>query len=285
MIIYKLMEDEKIKKLNYINENIIEKGYNPEELSNYVIKKTGIPIDHMKLDQLKQMIENFKDQSLQDAYQIVQKKEISEKEESPLDLMYSPDKYDIPTVSQQKNILLELEQQNKRITITVSEPKVEKPGNFFIKPIYSYRIVTSVLEKDVRRTYSDFEWLREQLFQRYALRTVPPLIKEANFNQMDLIEKGDSEEVIEKSKVQYLNYFCNKLLERKIFRTSPILLEFLELEEGRFIKYKDLLFKKKYELSVSLDNLKTMKDKIHIEIKKESIKNAEIVNQKINKLS
>ena len=236
------MEDEKIKKLNYINENIIEKGYNPEELSNYVIKKTGIPIDHMKLDQLKQMIENFKDQSLQDAYQIVQKKEISEKEESPLDLMYSPDKYDIPTVSQQKNILLELEQQNKRITITVSEPKVEKPGNFFIKPIYSYRIVTSVLEKDVRRTYSDFEWLREQLFQRYALRTVPPLIKEANFNQMDLIEKGDSEEVIEKSKVQYLNYFCNKLLERKIFRTSPILLEFLELEEARFIKYKDLLF-------------------------------------------
>ena len=33
------MEDEKAQISEYINENIIEKGYNPEELSNFVIKK------------------------------------------------------------------------------------------------------------------------------------------------------------------------------------------------------------------------------------------------------
>ena len=43
------MEDEKTQKLVYINENIIEKGYNPEELSNFVIKKTGIPMENMGL--------------------------------------------------------------------------------------------------------------------------------------------------------------------------------------------------------------------------------------------
>ena len=33
------MEDEKALKEKYINENIIDKGYNPEDLSNFVIKK------------------------------------------------------------------------------------------------------------------------------------------------------------------------------------------------------------------------------------------------------
>ena len=31
------MDEEKMKKLSYINENIIEKGYNPEDVSNFVI--------------------------------------------------------------------------------------------------------------------------------------------------------------------------------------------------------------------------------------------------------
>lgn len=55
------MEDEKSQKLTYINENIIEKGYNPEELSNFVIKKTGIPMENISFSRLKEMIENFKD--------------------------------------------------------------------------------------------------------------------------------------------------------------------------------------------------------------------------------
>ena len=69
------MEDEKIQKLNYIHENIIEKGYNPEELSNFIIKKTGIPMDNINFERLKEMIEQFKDQGLQDTYQNVKIKE------------------------------------------------------------------------------------------------------------------------------------------------------------------------------------------------------------------
>ena len=280
------MEDEKLQKLNYINENIIEKGYNPEELSNYVIKKTGIPMDNMNFEQLKEMIEQFKDQGLQDAYQSVKIKEVGKnKEESVLDLLYSNQSYDIKTKPQQKNKLLELEEQKQIITITVSEPKKEKTGGFFSKPIYSYRIVTSIINKDVRRTYADFEWLRDQLCQRYALRVVPPIIKENAFSQMDIIEKGDNEEVIGQKKANYLNIFLNKLLQRKIYRTSPLVLEFLELDEQNFKKYKEKLTKSKYELNISLDNLRTINSKIHCEIKKENIKNADDINKKTNKLS
>ena len=280
------MEEEKIKKLSYINENIIEKGYNPEELSNFVIKKSGIPMEHLNFEQLQQMVEQFKDQGLQNAYQTVKIKEVGKKkEESIFDLLYSSQSYDVKTQTQQKNKLLELEEKKQIIKITISEPKLEKSGGFFSKAIYSYRIVTTILEKDVRRTYSDFEWLRDQLVYRYPLRLVAPIIKENSFNQMDIIEKSDTEEMVELKKAKYLNIFINKLMQKKIFRTSPILLEFLELDNNDFKKYKELLSRNKYELNIKFDNLKTINNKIHCEMKKEDIKKADNFNKKYIKLS
>ena len=280
------MEEEKLQKLSYINENIIEKGYNPEELSNFIIKKIGIPMENLNFEQLKQMIEQFKDQSLQDTYQSVKiKEDIKKKEDSPFDILYSPQIYDIKTSLQQKNKLLDLEGENKKISITISDPKKEKSGGFFSKPIYSYRVVTTIIDRDVRRTYNDFEWLREQLFIRYALRVVPPIYKENIFNQSDIVEKNDTEEVIEEKKAKYLNDFMNKILEKKIFRTSPILLEFLELDDDKFKKYRENISKSKYELNISMDNLKTLQDTIHCEMKKEDIKKADVMNKKYIKLA
>ena len=284
-IIY-LMEDEKIQKLNYINENIIEKGYNPEELSNYVIKKSGIPMDNLSFEQLKEMIEQFKDQGLQDAYQSVKIKEVGKKkEQSPQAILYSPESYDIKTKTQQNNQLLELEEKKQRIKVTISEPKLEKSGGFFSKAVYSYRIVSTILEKDVRRTYADFEWLRDQFNIRYPLRVIPPIIKENLFSQMDIIEKTDTEEIIQQKKAKYLNMFFNKLLQRKIIRTSPLILEFLILDEKDFKKYKEILNKNKYELQITLDNLITYHGKIHCELKKDHLPKADIINKKVNKLS
>ena len=280
------MEDEKIQKLNYINENIIEKGYNPEELSNYVIKKSGIPMDNLSFEQLKEMIEQFKDQGLQDAYQSVKIKEVGKKkEQSPQAILYSPESYDIKTKTQQNNQLLELEEKKQRIKVTISEPKLEKSGGFFSKSVYSYRIVSTILEKDVRRTYADFEWLRDQFNIRYPLRVIPPIIKENLFSQMDIIEKTDTEEIIQQKKAKYLNMFFNKLLQRKIIRTSPLILEFLILDEKDFKKYKEILNKNKYELQITLDNLITYHGKIHCELKKDHLPKADIINKKVNKLS
>ena len=279
------MDEEKMKKLSYINENIIEKGYNPEELSNFVIKKSGIPMEHLNFEQLQQMIEQFKDQSLQDTYQTVKIKEVGKKkEESPFDILYSSQSYDLKTHTNQKNKLMEFEEKKELIKVTISEPKLQKSGGFFSKAIYSYKIFTTILEKEVRRTYNDFEWLREQLFIRYPLRIVTPLIKESNFNQTDIVEKTDTEEMIEIKKAEYLNFFMNKLLQKKLYRTSPILLEFLNLEENDFKKYRDILTKNRYELNIQVDNLITNKGKMHFELKKDDIKRADVFNKKYIKL-
>jgi hypothetical protein len=277
------------EKMKYISENILEKGYNPEDLSNFVVKKVGKPIESIKLDQLKKLIEQFKDLSLAETYKNLEtsqeepKNVEKEEVENPL---YSPMIYDIKTVPQQDNELLKLEKEKQRITITVSDPKKEKSvGVFSKKSIYSYKVECPEIKKEVRRTYADFEWLKNQLGLYYSLRVVPPIIKEPMYFSLDLVNKKDSEEVIEQTKVKYLNNFMNSLIKRKIFRTSAILYEFLELDDKDFKTYKDLLNKYKYDLNVTLDNLKTVKNNMKFELKTSELKSANLLGKRCNTIS
>ena len=278
------------EKMKYISANILEKGYNPEDLSNFVIKKIGKPIESITLDQLKKLIEQFKDESLVDTYQNLNvnqdvdepKQEIKEVQEDPL---YSAMTYEIKTQTQQENELLKLDKEKKRIKIIVSDPKKEKTKGLFKKDIYTYKIECPEIKTEVRRSYADFEWLKNQLGLYYALRAVPPLLKESMFFQFEIVNKKDSEEIIENAKVKYLNYFMTSLIKKKIFRTSAILYEFLELNDTDFKKYKDLLGKYKYDLNVTLDNLKTVKGNIKFELKQNEIKKADIFRHKCTEIT
>ena len=62
------MNNEETQKIEYINENIIEKGYNPEDVANFAMKTLGVPFDSLSLEKLKKVVEEFKDQGLNDAY-------------------------------------------------------------------------------------------------------------------------------------------------------------------------------------------------------------------------
>ena len=277
------------EKMKYISANILEKGYNPEDLSNFVIKKIGKPIESITLDQLKKLIEQFKDQSLVETYKNLdenQEEEDKAKEETKIEIddpLYSPMTYEIKTQIQQDNELLKLDKEKKRIKITVSEPKKEKSKSLFKKDIYTYKVSCPEIKTEVRRSYADFEWLKNQLGLYYALRVVPPLIKESMFFQLEIVNKKDPEEIIENAKVKYLNYFMTSLIKKKIFRTSAILYEFLELNESDFKKYKDLLGKYKYDLNVTLDNLKTVKGNVKFELKKDDIKKGNAFGKKLLK--
>jgi len=278
------------EKMKYISANILEKGYNPEDLSNFIIKKTGKPIESISLDQLKKLIEQFKDQSLVDTYKNLDsnqedeeiKEESKEEQEDPF---YNTMIYEIKTQIQQDNELLKLDKEKKRISIIVSDPIKEKTKNIFKKVVYSYKVECPEIKTEVRRTYADFEWLRNILDSYYALRVVPPIMKEAMYFQLDIVNKKDTEEDVEKAKIKYLNYFMNSLLKKKIFRTSAILYEFLELNDSDFKKYKDLLGKYKYDLNVSLDNLKTVKGNLKFQLKLSEIKKADLFGKKIDEIT
>ena len=263
------------EKMKYISANILEKGYNPEDLSNFVIKKTGKPVESISFDQLKKLIEQFKDQSLQETYKNLDESQEEPKEQQQEEFqnpLYSPMVYNIKTVAQQDNELLKLENEKKKITIIISDPKKEKSvGMFSKKSVYSYKVECPEIKTEVRRTYADFEWLKNQLGLYYALRIVPPLIKESMLYQLEIVSKKDTEEVVEQAKIKHLNYFISALLKRKIFRTSAILFEFLELNEKDLKVYKDQLNKYKYNLTYTLENLKTVKNTMKFELKPSEI--------------
>ena len=59
----------------------------------------------------------------------------------------------------------------------------------------------------------------------------------------------------------------------------------MELNEEDFKKYKDLLGKYKYDLNVTLDNLKTVKGNVKFELKQNEIKKADLLIKKCNEIT
>ena len=284
------MSNEETQKMEYINENIIEKGYNPEDVANFSMKTLGLPFDSLSLEKLKKVVEEFKDQGLNDAYKNIkinekkeekknESKEKTKKNEKQIPL-YNPDSYEFETGYQQENKLMELYRNNNLISIEVSEPQKEGKSGLFSKSYMTYRVKCPQLNSDVRRSYSDFEWFRNQLLIRYPLRVIPPIQKDNMLKQIGNVLKLENDGFKEERIVRFLNQFMSGVIKKKILRTSPLLYEFLILNNDLFKKYQNKINNKKYELSISFDNLLTMKGKIKCELKEDSLTEA---NKGINK--
>ena len=341
------MEDQEVLKMNFLNENIIEKGMDPENFFEFIKKKTNEEYDSLELDKIKELFNEFnkgetndnnkesekkeegkekekeekKDESKDKSNEEEKKKEEEvkkkneeeklnekkkedsevKKEESPKEKekikeeskketkqnnpLYTPQEYEFKTSSQQKNKLLELSENNKIITITVSEPKKEQVRGFFTKTLYSYRVQCPELNSDVRRTYTDFEWIRSQMVLRYPLRLIPPVMKESVFKTIGNIIKQENEEISEQRKVRYLNKFMNAIIQKKILRTSPLLFEFLSLESKKFKSYQEKITQMKYELDIKLNNLITTKGKVKCTLENNSIDEANNIGYKYTSLN
>ena len=199
--------------------------------------------------------------------------------------LYFPEPIEFKTQTQQNNKLFELVKNKKPIQIKISEPKKESEGFIFSKTVYSYRVQCTELGSDVRRTFADFEWLRNQLNLRYPLRLTPVVVKENIIKQMGKNLMNENDENYESRKMRYLNKFIESILEKKILCTSPIFYEFLILDAKKLAKYKTILEKKTYELEVGLNNLITVKGEVKCNLEKETINNAEYIYGKSNSMA
>ena len=230
------MADEQAKKSQYINENIISKGYNPEDLSNFIMNEVCMSINDLTFDKLKLMIDKFKNKGLVDLYKTV-KKQNDDKSKTVEDQLYYPEVYDIKTKTPKENKLLELEKEKKTITIKISEPKKENSGGIFNKTTILYKVECEEINSNVKRAYTDFEWLRNEYVVFYPQRLIPPLIKEANLILDGIIDKNDDENKIKNKTIKHLNTFMSVLLKKKLFRTSSLLFNFISLGPDEFKKY------------------------------------------------
>ena len=262
------------EKQQYINDNLIEKGYNPDDLFNYCYRLKGIGIENLSLNELKNMIENFKNEQLIISLQSLKNKK--EKKLTPFEILYSDCEFISETAKQQETKMMEFEKEKKKLNIKIIEPKKEK-GSLFSKDQITFQIVTEELNSKVKRNYSDFEWYKNQLNLRYPFILVPPLIKDAFYSNINLSffsKKKNEENNIEEQenlnmRIRYLNKFMNGILRKKILRTSPITYEFLVLEQKDFEKYKKNLDSKPYKLNIYLRNFKTIKGEIKVSLNKD----------------
>ena len=253
--------DEESEKQKYIIENIIDKGYNPEDLNAFIVNRRAVSIEEINLDILKVEIEAFKNEQLKDTYTTIRKTMPLTKRDEQINDLYSNQIIKINYLPLPECILTKMEKEGKRITVKVSNGKFEKIGGLFSHQVkYMCTISCEELESNVTRTIDDFEWLKNQLNEKYPLIYIPPIyLKEKN-----KIEKPHQQ-------TRYITKFFNLILRKKILRISPMIYQFLTLDNNKFAKYKEALNKRKFNLHLKMENFKSTKEKEEIKFIKQQI--------------
>ena len=166
---------------------------------------------------------------------------------------------------------------NIRIEMSLGE---KIPGSFFTKAYMTFIISTSPLDVQVRRRYSDFEWLRQTLQNYFSSCVIPPLPKK------NKIGPDRFEETFLMKRKRYLEKFLNSLLYDPLIKNSPILYDFLSIEDNiKFIEKKN--FYSIFRLRNDLNDFKSPTGKLDItinednEISYENIKNNTDINHEL----
>ena len=253
--------DESSEKQRYINENIIDKGYNPEDLNSFIINRRAGSIEEINLKILKEEIEAFKNSLLEDAYITIKKTMPITKKDEQLSELYSTQTFKINFLKLPECELTKLEKEGKKIKVKISDEKFEKCGGIFSSQVkYICTVTCEELKNSVRRDIDDFVWLKMQLNEKYPLIYIPPLYtKDLNKN-----EKLHQQ-------TRYIKRFFNAILRKKILRISPLIYQFLTLDNNKFKKYKEALVKRKFNLQLKMENFKTTKESEEIKFYKPQI--------------
>ena len=148
---------------------------------------------------------------------------------------------------------------NIKIEMTIGE---KVPGTFFSKAYTTYIIVTSPANFNVRRRYSDFEWLRQVLINLYSSNVIPPIPKKNKIG-------GDRfDELFLDKRLRTLEKFLNLLLADPIIRDSQILYDFLSIEEDSKFNNRKKYYNN-YKLPMNLCDFKSPNGKLNITINEE----------------
>ena len=150
--------------------------------------------------------------------------------------------------------------ENVTIEMSLGE---KKAGKIFSKSYMNFIISTSPLNFNVKRRYSDFEWLRQILLHLYSSNVIPPIPKK---NKMG---GGRFDELFLLKRKRNLEKFLNCLLDDPYIKYSQILYDFLSIEKEN--EFND---KKKYynnlKLPKNLTEYKSPSGKIEVTVNEEN---------------
>jgi len=272
------MEDELNEKQTFLRENILEKGYDPEDFMKLLQSKKGelgLDLSSWSMDELREAVKEFtkENSDFEEGNENISpgnlpKDENDENNFPPADEIYDLDKFskDHPEGSGPKEeygkcAITEFTQFSDKDNIVVKVTNPEKvSGGIFSKSFISYTLETQPFNFKTKKRYSDFLWLRKTLSLMYSNCVIPPLCKK---NYVDRFN-----ETLINKRMRSIEKFLNGLLIHPLIKNSQILFDFLSVQnEEDFYKKK-----KKYGKITSpthVGEIKTVEGDIKISVSKE----------------
>jgi hypothetical protein len=299
-----MSEEEIQEKQNYLRQNIMDAGYDTQAFVEFLIDKkgeAGADVANWSLPDLKNVVQEFislnngngnnNNQQEEEQNEIVEKNEVNNEQNEIKQQPQQQNKknqectYGIVT----KNEIHCMKGLNNEITkcdniqITVgSFEKVE--GNFFSKSYVTYLVTTAPFNWNVRRRFSDFEWLRQTLVTNFNYCLIPSIPKKTKNLSKMVGEKSDNDFLSKRSR--NFEKFLNCIIIDPILKNTQLIYDFLSMEkDDDFQKMKKAVDKLK-QPAFNISKVVTTDGNANIEINEEKEKYfndiKEITNQKEN---
>ena len=243
-------EEEIQQKQQLLQTEIIDKNYDKTSFINFCLskKENGDDLSNWTISELQGIIKEFQDsqqqeqpheEKIEEQKPTENPKDKKEGEEINKENVEKLEKFNADEAKNFKEKTIECrkldktELNDKTVTVEVKNP-TEKSGGIFSKSFILYDVITSPMNWNVQRRFSDFDALRQLLVKYYPSYHVPPLPGKKITNrrfETDFIMK----------RMKFLNLFINNVLKREEFKASEILVSFLSYtDRGKFeAKFKE----------------------------------------------
>ena len=288
------------EKQNYLRQNIMDAGYDTNSFVEFLVNKkgeAGADVSNWSFPDLKNVVNEFislnnpnKDQQeeekdenndntnqnkAEEKKESIENKEIKEEKKEPIKAPIKEKSEECNYGIITKNEMQCLKVQNNEISnsdnikITVgSFEKVE--GGIFSKSYVSYLVTTMPFNWNVRRRFSDFEWLRQTLINHYNYCLIPFVPKKPkNLNKI-VGDRFDKDFLSKRSR--NFEKFLNYIIIDPILRNTQLIYDFLNLEkEDEFQKMKKAFDKLKVS-TFNISKILTVDGKATIEINEDKEK-------------
>ena len=232
-------------------EKVIKKEKEKEDIKDKNNEKISNISDNSKINEIKKEIINTS--NINDNLTIKIDKEENDSEYGII----------IPDTMKCKLIEETEFREHKDIKIEIKDPKKLETKLFSGKSV-NYSVVTYPFNYIVERKYSDFNWLRETLFNLYNNILIPKMSYKGK------VTKDKHDDNFIKKRMRFLERFINYIIKDETIKTSQILYDFLTIKN-----YEEFINKKKQYEKIKIFNFIDIKDRkslsgeLNIKIKKE----------------
>ena len=232
-------------------EKVIKKEKEKEDIKDKNNEKISNISDNSKINEIKKEIINTS--NINDNLTIKIDKEENDSEYGII----------IPDTMKCKLIEETEFREHKDIKIEIKDPKKLETKLFSGKSV-NYSVVTYPFNYIVERKYSDFNWLRETLFNLYNNILIPKMSYKGK------VTKDKHDDNFIKKRMRFLERFINYIIKDETIKTSQILYDFLTIKN-----YEEFINKKKQYEKIKIFNFIDIKDRkslsgeLNIKINKE----------------